>query len=1177
MTTISKKNDKLILKEKYNEIDDNNTFYNKDMQKFLLKKELLEKNNRSEQFDFLYPHIDDPEFNIKISQKKEFNENKYDGSIHDLEEYSNKLCDADFELNPHQLFVRNFLSFNTPYNSLLLYHGLGTGKTCSAITVAEEMRDYLKQLKIFQRIIVVASPNVQDNFRSQLFDERKLELINNIWTMNSNCVGNKFLKELNPTNTSINKEKLSSQIKRLINESYLFMGYREFASYIHKISNIEDGQHNDNKKTSIQKKKLRKVFDNRLVIIDEVHNIRLLGTTDKHDKKIANSLTKLAKYTNNMRFLLLSGTPMYNHYSEIIWLINFMNLNDNRSTINKNDIFDKDGNFLKDEAGNEIGKDLFIHKITGYVSFIRGENPYIFPYRIFPSLFNLNNSLKSIQYPRTTLNKKPIVNPLQYIDVYTTKLQPYQKSVYNYIISNFNSNKKTNKKFEELDSFGYNELQHPIEALNIAYPYKNFNTTSKIPVNQLVGKNGLQRIVDVINDENDNKQYEYKDDVLKEFGRIFSLSEIEKYSSKIFSVCTNIINSEGVILVYSQYIEGGLIPMALALEELGFTRYGNTKSLFKNNNVKKNNMKYVMITGDIYYSKNNVEEITACTDKNNSDGENVKVILISRAGSEGIDLKYIRQSHILEPWYNTSRLEQILGRSIRSKSHCSLPFNKRNVQIFLHGTDLQSETEAADLYVYRVAETKAIQIGKVSRVLKETCVDCIVHHSQINFTEEKFNRKINILLSNKKSIEYNVGDKPYTNICDFMSECSYECKPNIKTENINIDTYDKTFIEFNNDKVIKRIKLLFKDHYFIKKPDIIKHVTSTHNYPIEHIHSALDFLINDKNEYLLDRFGIHGKLINIDEYYLFQPTNIQNNHISIYDRMTIPYHKNKSFIIEQNKNIPTKDKTAIKTTNLQSEFITYVKNKYNKILQKYDNTRGNKDTDIALSKVYHIYINAIDVNILNGLIIDHIIEHLPFENKLILLNYLYFNTITDNFEILVKDYFDKNILEYDGINGIYIYNETINTEFNDNSILLIKHTDSWQQAKMTDKQNFQKLVVSNLKNTYNNLNNVVGYISYFKKNNMYIFKTVDIGSKNKNKGKRCDQSGKADIIKVFNKAENASIYNSENTKNLTSLELCCLQELIFRYNTLNKKNSKTWFINVHDSHLFELSDWKLNI
>lgn len=1173
MTTISKKNDKLILKDMFNELPNSDVFYNKDTQQFLLKKELLEKNNRSKQFDFLYPNLDDPEFNIKIAQKKEFNENKYDGSIHDLEEYSNKLCEADFELSPHQLFVRNFLSFNTPYNSLLLYHGLGTGKTCSAITVAEEMRDYLKQLKIFQRIIVVASPNVQENFKLQLFDERKLQLTNNIWTMNSNCVGNKFLKELNPTNTSINKQKLISQIKRLINESYLFMGYREFASYIHKVSSIEDGQHDDNKKTSIQTKKLKKIFDNRLVIIDEVHNIRLLGTSDKHDKKIANSLTKLVKYTNNMRLLLLSGTPMYNHYSEIIWLINLMNLNDNRSAINKNDIFDKQGNFLKDKNGNEIGKDLFIHKITGYVSFIRGENPYIFPYRIFPSLFDSNNSLKSIQYPRTTLNKKPITFPLQYMDIYITKLEPYQESIYNYTISNFN--KKTNKNFDELDSFGYNELQYPIESLNIVYPHENFDEKSKIPVNQLIGKNGLQRVLNITTDNNDNKQYEYSESTLTKFGQIFSLTEIKKYSSKIFSICTNILNSEGVILVYSQYIEGGLIPMALALEELGFTRYGDAKSLFKNSPVKKNNMKYAMITGDISYSKDNISEITACTDKENSNGEKIKVILISRAGSEGIDLKYIRQAHILEPWYNTSRIEQILGRAIRSKSHCSLPFNKRNVQIFLYGTLLNSEEEAADLYVYRVAESKAIQIGKVTRVLKETCVDCIVHHSQVNFTEEKFNKKLNILLSNQKSIEYNIGDKPFTNICDFMSECSYDCKPNIKIENINIDTYDKTFIEFNNDKVIKRIKLLFKDHYFIKKSNIVKHVTSTHNYPIEHIHSALDFLVNDKNEYLSDRFGMLGRLINIDEYYLFQPINIKNQDISIYDRMNIPYHKNKSFIVEQNKKKVINEKSITKTNNSHIEVLTYLKNKYNKILKKHNNTRGNKDIDIAFSKIYHIYTSTIDINILNDLIIEHIIEHISFENKHILLNYLYFNSIQDEFELFIKKYFDKNILEHNSIYGIYMYNETVTDEFKENSILLIKQNDNWEKAKMTDKQNFQKLIVDRLKTTYSNLNNIIGYISYIKKNKIFIFKTVDIQSKNKNKGKRCDQAGKADIIKIFNNAENSTIYNSENTKNLTSLELCCLQELIFRYNSYIQKNGKVWFINIHDSYLLELGDWKI--
>ena len=65
---------------------------------------------------------------------------------------------------PHQNFVRNLLSFNTPYNSLLLFHGLGTGKTCSAIGICEEMRNYMKQVGSKRPIIVVAAPNVQDNF-----------------------------------------------------------------------------------------------------------------------------------------------------------------------------------------------------------------------------------------------------------------------------------------------------------------------------------------------------------------------------------------------------------------------------------------------------------------------------------------------------------------------------------------------------------------------------------------------------------------------------------------------------------------------------------------------------------------------------------------------------------------------------------------------------------------------------------------------------------------------------------------------------------------------------------------------------------------------------------------------------------------------------------------------------
>ena len=84
----------------------------------------------------------------------------------DIEKLSKDICEAKFSLRPHQLFVRNFLSFQTPYNTLLLFHGVGTGKTCSAISIAEEMRSYMKQTGNIKQTIIVASPNVQNKHKT---------------------------------------------------------------------------------------------------------------------------------------------------------------------------------------------------------------------------------------------------------------------------------------------------------------------------------------------------------------------------------------------------------------------------------------------------------------------------------------------------------------------------------------------------------------------------------------------------------------------------------------------------------------------------------------------------------------------------------------------------------------------------------------------------------------------------------------------------------------------------------------------------------------------------------------------------------------------------------------------------------------------------------------------------
>ena len=73
--------------------------------------------------------------------------------------------------------------------------------------------------------------------------------------------------------------------------------------------------------------------------------------------------------------------------------------------------FDNDGNFRLDEAGHEIGKDILIQKARGYISFVRGENPYLFPYRIYPTLFS-SRSIRKLEYPSVSLNGKSIIQPI---------------------------------------------------------------------------------------------------------------------------------------------------------------------------------------------------------------------------------------------------------------------------------------------------------------------------------------------------------------------------------------------------------------------------------------------------------------------------------------------------------------------------------------------------------------------------------------------------------------------------------------------------------------------------------------------------------------------------------------------------------------------------------------------
>ena len=897
-------------------------------QSFQQEKEEFEdyKTNPTDEYDFLYPDQNDPNFNIKIAKHKIFQDTKYDGTIHDdIEKQADKECNLDFEIMPHQQFVRNFMSLDTPYNSLLLYHELGTGKTCSAIGITEEMRHYMKQTGNRAKIIIIASPNVRQNFRSQLFDDSKLEKVGKqtgAWSLNT-CVGNSLIKEVTHTqNQPLRREQVQRRIDAIIRENYVFMGYEEFGIVMNNVGDVEPILDTDSQETKDKKQErinmIRREFDNSLIVIDEVHNV--IGE-NKKDKRRSTMIVRLTKLCENLRFLFLTATPMYNSHKEIVWLTNLMNLNDNRPTMSTNQVFQDNGAFVeerKDNNGNliqESGEDLLKRKLIGYVSYVRGENPYAFPFRVYPALFaEPDHVLAQKTYPTLQMNEKNIPEGIEFLDVYVSTMSPYQQKVYNLFIEK----QKEKSAFMNMERFGYTWLSTPLSLLNMVYPTEDVDAyvekDEPMDPGMMAECHGAEGLNSVVSYEETAgaegtgipllSEFEYKPEVLEKHGRIFELEKIGSFSAKIAQICKCIQQSTGIVLIYSKFIQAGLIPMALALEEMGFTRAGKANTYFKEDLRKppldaltmkpktetgSHTAKYVMITGQKKVSPDNKYDLKLVTSSSNFDGKNVKVVLISEAGSEGLDFKNIRQVHVLDPWYNMNRIEQTIGRAVRTRSHCKLPFEQRNVEIYMHATYLDDKVESADMYMYRLAEKKAKMIGKVTRLLKETAVDCLLNIEQQNFSQEKLNKTISLTLStNQKKIDYQVGDKPYSKNCDYLEKCEYACSPSldapIEPDQLTKETYNVTYLKSNHDRISKRIRQLYRTNVQYTMEELLKEIQILKPYPLEQVYYSLSLFLRNKNEWVVDKHGRKGYLILKDDVYAFQPMSITDTESSIYER-----------------------------------------------------------------------------------------------------------------------------------------------------------------------------------------------------------------------------------------------------------------------------------------------------
>jgi hypothetical protein len=114
----------------------------------------------------------------------------------------------------------------------------------------------------------------------------------------------------------------------------------------------------------------------------------------------------------------------------------------------------------------------------------------------------------------------------------------------------------------------------------------------------------------------------------------------------------------------------------------------------------------------------------------NKYGEYLKIMLISPAGTEGLNLKNVRQVHIMEPYWNEVRITQMIGRAVRLCSHRDLPMSERHVEVYRYKSVRTTGKWTTDQYIEDLARSKDNLIQSFLDPIKEVAVDCRLNENE---------------------------------------------------------------------------------------------------------------------------------------------------------------------------------------------------------------------------------------------------------------------------------------------------------------------------------------------------------------------------------------------------------------------------------------------------------------
>ena len=596
---------------------------------------------------------------------------------------------------------------------------------------------------------------------------------------------------------------------------YKLLTFEKFSTHLSKLKDEE----------------IKELYSDNIIIIDEVHNLRI-------GLKKYEQFFRLCHIVTNCKILLMSGTPMKNDPYEIASILNLI-LPLELQLPTENDFTIKYFNIKDLKTNIDLSKNVMTQilelkpdKVNDLKKYMKGRISYLL-------------SMKS------DVKKKfigELMDGINHLILYPNNMSDFQSNIY-----------KQSYIKDKTDKEGiYNNC---LQATLFVFPDGSY------------GQEGFNKYVIKRPQKNNVFTYTIQNSLLTEFkGDINDkLKVLEKYSSIYYKVIKHILTAqkEGECLfIYCRLVDGsGIILFSKILEMFGFSMANGDETSEK--------PRYALL---INQTSSNIRKIiNRFNQPDNMRGKFINVVIGSRIISEGITLNNIQQEHILTPFWNYTEISQVISRGYRLGSHTALIKAGINpeVKIFQHVSIPKNDTPSINYEMYKICETKDINIKQIERIFKESALDCALNYER-NYTDE--------MIDGSRDCDYTLCK--YT--CDGIPEkFIYE-----KLEDLDYSTYQLYYNEDRIKKITNLIFDLFRTKFSASFNDIYN---SMLNYTEFEILTALKYIIDEKH-IIINKYGFISYLKEYNNIYFLVDNIVDiNNFFSKYYSENIILHVPTTF------------------------------------------------------------------------------------------------------------------------------------------------------------------------------------------------------------------------------------------------------------------------------------------